>query len=256
MNQSPTAIITGAAGGIGEATARLLASRGYRLLLVDHEADALEQVRKELRDAGTDVDALEADVSKETEVRGYLEHAKRTLGRIDGFFNNAGIIGPLTSIVNYPTDQFDKVIAVNLRGVFLGMKYVLPEMYAQKSGAVVNTASVAGQVGHLLHGAYGASKHAVIGLTRIAAGESGPHGVRVNALAPGPIQTNMISQVEAMKSPENADLERQRFLGIIPAQRYGTPDEVGRTVAFLIGPESEYINGTIVNVDGGFAALR
>ena len=129
-------------------------------------------------------------------------------------------------------------------------------MYQRGSGAIVNTASVAGQVGHLDHGGYVATKHALIGLTKVAGAEAAAHGVRVNAIAPGPVRTEMIEAIESMKSPDAADLERHRLLTNIPAHRYGTVDEVSAAVSFLLGNESRYINGAVLTIDGAFTAIR
>jgi NAD(P)-dependent dehydrogenase (short-subunit alcohol dehydrogenase family) len=254
--RSPSAIITGAANGIGRAVAQTLTERGYRVLLVDRDAERLKELATLLETTGARVIAQHADVAAEDDVRRYVDRAMSEFGQIDGLFNNAGIVGPLKEVVDYPTESFDQVLSVNLRGVFLGMKYVLREMYQHGQGSVVNTASVAGQVGHVEHGAYVATKHAVIGLTKVAGAESASRGVRVNAVAPGPVRTQMIEAIEAMKSPENTDLERQRLLANIPAHRYGTAAEVAQAVAFLLGPDSQYINGTVLTVDGAFTAIR
>jgi NAD(P)-dependent dehydrogenase (short-subunit alcohol dehydrogenase family) len=158
--------------------------------------------------------------------------------------------------VDYPEDVFDQVIAVNLRGAFLGLKYVLPGMYERGSGAVVNTASVAGLVGHVDHAGYVASKHGIVGLTKVAGAEAAAYGVRVNAVAPGPVHTEMMDAIEAMKSPEDADVERQRLLQNIPAHRYGTVTDVAAVVLFLLIGESNYLNGATITVDGAFTAIR
>lgn len=256
MSTTRTAVITGAANGIGRATAERLGEAGYRLLLVDRDEFALSLLEESLVKMGVRAWAHTADVSDLDEVKGYIERAHATLGHIDGFFNNAGIIGQLATVVDYPEAVFDQVMAVNLRGVFLGMKYVLPGMYERGSGAIVNTASVAGLVGHLEHAGYVASKHAVLGLTKVAGAESAPYGVRVNAIAPGPIRTGMIAAIEAMKNPGEADLERQRLLGNIPAHRYGTEEEVAKAAEFLLGDASEYLNGSVLTIDGAFTAIR
>lgn len=251
-----SAVITGAANGIGRSVAKRLALTGYRVLLVDRDETALTDLTNELTNAGATAQGYPADVSSSADVQGYVAKAHELHGAIDAFVNNAGIIGRFAPLVDYPEDTFDQVCAVNLRGVFLGLKYVLPGMYQRGSGSVVNTASVAGQVGHLQHAGYVASKHAVVGLTKVAGAESAPHGVRVNAVAPGPVRTEMIEAIEAMKNPDDAETERQRLLTNIPAHRYGTVDEVAGAVCFLLGDESAYINGSVLTIDGGFTAIR
>ncbi len=255
--ESPrSAIVTGAANGIGRATATLLNQRGVQVLAVDREAGLLTALADELAATGTAVHAFVADVSRSEDVRGYVSAARDAFGSIDFFFNNAGIIGKLLPIVELEETTFDSVLAVNVRGAFLGLKYVLPSMYEQGRGAVVNTASVAGLVGHIDHGAYVASKHALVGLTKVAGAEAAQHGVRVNAIAPGPTRTAMIESVEQMKSPDQADAERQRLLGNIPAHRYGTTTEVAQAVYFLLSDESAYLNGSVLTIDGAFTAIR
>ncbi|MEP7021202.1 MAG: SDR family oxidoreductase [Pseudonocardiales bacterium] len=253
---APTAVITGAANGIGAAAAARLATAGYRLLLVDRDHTSLAALVDELNERGADATAHPADVSQAADVQAYVDHAHDLYGRIDAFFNNAGIIGLIAPLVDYPETVFDDVIAVNLRGVFLGLKYVLPGMYERRAGAVVNTTSVAGQVGHLGHAGYVASKHAVVGLTKVAGAEAAPYGVRVNAVAPGPVRTDMIESIEAMKSPGDNDAERRRLLANIPAHRYGTAEEVASAVTFLLSGEAHYLNGTVLTIDGAFTAVR
>jgi NAD(P)-dependent dehydrogenase (short-subunit alcohol dehydrogenase family) len=250
------AIITGAAKGIGRATALSLSHHDVRILAVDRDEDALAQLVTEISDKGGVAHAHVADVSDSTDVRSFVDHAIRLFNGVDYFFNNAGIIGRLAPLVDYPEDVFDQVIAVNLRGAFLGLKYVLPGMYERGSGAVVNTASVAGLVGHIDHAGYVASKHGIVGLTKVAGAEAAAYGVRVNAVAPGPVHTQMMDAIEAMKSPEDADVERQRLLQNIPAHRYGTVTDIAAVVLFLLIGESNYLNGATITVDGAFTAIR
>ena len=250
------AIITGAAQGIGRATALLLVHHDVPILAVDRDEDALAQLVTEISDKGGVAHAHVADVSDSTGVRSFVDHANRLFAGVGYFFNNAGIIGRLAPLVDYPEDVFDQVIAVNLRGAFLGLKYVLPGMYERGFGAVVNTASVAGLVGHVDHAGYVASKHGIVGLTKVAGAEAAAYGVRVNAIAPGPVHTGMMDAIEAMKSPEDADVERQRLLKNIPAHRYGTVTDVAALALFLLIGESHYINGATITVDGAFTAVR
>ncbi len=256
LEASPAVVVTGAANGIGRAVSRRLAKQGSRLFLVDRDEAGLSRLVSELSRHPAAVEAQVADVSKVEDVKSYVARAISLYGGIDGFVNNAGIVGRLAPIVDYPVDVFDSVISVNLRGVFLGLKFVLPGMYERGSGSVVNMASVAAAVGHLDHGGYVASKHAVAGLTKVAGAESAGQGVRVNCVAPGPVRTDMIAAIEAMKSPDDADIERQRLMAVIPAHRYGTADEVASAIAFLLSDDSAYMNGSTLTVDGAFTAIR
>ncbi|SBW22293.1 Levodione reductase [Candidatus Protofrankia californiensis] len=249
-------VVTGAANGIGKAAVELMSATGAKIYAVDHDAEALERLELEVKSSGGAIAVGVADVSDSEQVQAYVERAVSHLGSIDGFFNNAGVVGQLAPLLSYPDEVFDRVIAVNLRGVFLGLKYVLRVMSAQKSGSIVNMASVAGLVGHVDHGGYVVSKHAVVGLTRVAGAEAAPFGVRVNAVAPGPVRTAMIEAIEEMKSPLDAELERSRLLANIPAGRYGTVEEVAKAVRFLLMGESTYLNGSVLTIDGGFTAIR
>src|ERR1700751_3133688 len=197
------ALITGGANGIGRATALGFARGGAKLVLVDRDREAGEATAGVVRRQGGEVRFVAADVTKSAEVRDYVKAALDAYGSIDCFFNNAGIEGKWAHTAEYDEDMFDAVIGVNVKGWFLGMRHVLPVMLRQKSGAVVNTASVAGLVATPGMPAYVASKHAVIGLTKTSAGEVGRSGIRVNAVCPGPVDTRMIHSLEQQISPDN-----------------------------------------------------
>lgn len=253
---SPVLLITGAANGIGHATALLAAQRGAQVFAVDQDERGLDDLVAKIERSGGTADSRTADVSSPTDVEKYVQGAIETYGAIDAFFNNAGRVGLLSPITDYPVDVFDEVVATNLRGVFLGLQHVLRHMHARRHGSVVNTASVAGLVGHVDHGAYVASKHAVVGLTKVAGAESAPYGVRVNAICPGPVRTAMIESIERMKSPEDSARERDRLLANIPAHRYGTVEEIAEAALHLLIGPSDYLNGSTITVDGGFTAIR
>jgi 3alpha(or 20beta)-hydroxysteroid dehydrogenase len=240
-------LITGGGGGIGRAAARRFASEGARVVLVDVAAPALAQSVEAVEKVGGEVLAVEADVTRAADAERYAEAAVARFGGIDVFFNNAGVLGAVKPLVDYPEDAFDRVIAVNLKAVWLGMKAVVPRLRARGGGAVVNTASIAGLRGSPNIIAYTASKHAVVGMTRAASLELARHGIRVNAVCPAPIETPMVQQLDA-------DVRRERLTATIPMRRYGAPDEVAALVAFLASGDATYITGGIYTVDGGAMA--
>lgn len=239
------ALVTGAAGAIGTATAALLAARGAQVVAADMAgADTAA-----LRAAAPDVHLVEVDVTDEASVAAMVEAARAAFGgRIDIFVNNAGVEGPVKPIPDYPLDAFRKVFAVNVDGVFLGLRHVLPVMLEQGAGSVVNMASVAGLSGAPGMAGYNASKHAVVGLTRVAALEVAGKGVRVNCVNPGPIDGRMMASLDA-----GAGIEQARRAQAVPAGRYGTADEVARMVAFLASDDAAYVNGSVNTVDGALS---
>lgn len=252
--EGKVALITGGGGGIGRATAVRLASEGASVALVDISAAALAASRAAVEATGAKVSTIEADVTKRADVERYVALSSKELGGIDCFFNNAGILGAVSSIVDYPEDTFDQVIAVNVKAVWLGLKIAGAAIMARGGGAIVNTASIAGLRGTPNLVAYTASKHAVIGLTRTASLEFVRRGVRVNAVCPAPIDTAMARQFETGLGTRDPKVARERFLASIPMRRYGNPEEVAALVAFLLSADASYINGGIYTVDGGSMA--
>lgn len=249
------AVVTGAANGIGRATALAFASRGAKIVAVDRDAAGAEKLAREIAEKGGTALAVAADVTKSADVARYVKAAVDAYGRIDCFFNNAGIEGKVTPIAEYDEEIFDAVIGVNVKGVFLGLRHVLPVMIAQGRGAVVNTASVAGITGTPGIAPYVASKHAVIGLTKSVAGEVARQGIRVNAVCPGPVDTRMIHSLEQMINPDDPAAVNARYQGSIPLGRYATPEEIANTVLFLCSEFASSITGAQYVVDGGRTAV-
>lgn len=248
------AIVTGAGGAIGSAAARSLASQGASVALVEANQEAAAALQASIEEAGGTAAAIRADVSDPEQVRGYVDETIDRFGKVDILFNNAAINGRMVPIVDYPLDVWRKVVSVNLDGVFYGMHFVLPHMIAQGSGNIVNTASVAGIIGHAEHGAYGATKHGVVGLTRIAAAEVAGKGVRVNTLAPGPVNAPMMHATEKMQTPDDPMEYRRRVLANIPAGRYAEIDEIVSAACWLMSDESEYVHGIVLPVEGAFTS--
>jgi NAD(P)-dependent dehydrogenase (short-subunit alcohol dehydrogenase family) len=241
-------IITGGAGDIGGACARLLATRAANLLIVDaDQARAEDLARKINQNTGSTAlaEAIVADVSLSADVRRYVD-AATAHGPIDAIVHAAGVAGPAAPMPDFDEAEFDRVMAINARGTFLGMKYALPHM--RHSGAIVNIASVSGITGYPMVAAYVASKHAVIGLSRTAALEGAPRGIRVNAICPGPIEGRLMAAAGGGASqPPTED----PFLRGVPLARYGRPEEVAETVLFLLSPAAGFISGATIAIDGG-----
>jgi NAD(P)-dependent dehydrogenase (short-subunit alcohol dehydrogenase family) len=248
------ALVTGAGNGIGRASALGFAQRGAKLVVVDRDTAAGEATAGIARQGGAEAIFVAADVTKSADVAAYVKAALDKFGAIDCFHNNAGIEGSVAPTAAYDEAMFDAVMGVNVKGVFLGLRHVLPVMLAQKRGAVVNTASVAGLVGTPGMPAYVASKHAVLGLTKVAGGEVARAGVRVNAVCPGPIDTRMIHSLESMVSPNDPAAASRRYQDSLPIGRYGTAEEVANVVLFLCSDLAGNVTGAHYVVDGGRTA--
>jgi NAD(P)-dependent dehydrogenase (short-subunit alcohol dehydrogenase family) len=247
------AVVTGAAGVIGAATLCLLAERGARIVAVDRSEQDLHTAIKDLP-ASAQAVAVTADVTSEDEVAGYVRAAVDKFGAIDVFYNNAGVEGDIKPITGYSLQSFRRVLDVNVVGVFLGLKHVLPVMLKQNKGSIINTASIAGLMGSPQVAVYSASKHAVIGLTRSAAWECTATGVRVNCVCPGLIDSRMLSAIIQGRNPGNAPTPHEKIVERIPARRLGQASEVASIVAFLASDEASYVSGSAYTVDGGRTA--
>ena len=247
------AVVTGAAGVIGAATIRLLAERGARIVAVDRREPDLKTAIRDLP-ASAQALAITADVTREDAVADYVRAATERFGTIDVFYNNAGVEGEIKPITQYPLETFRRVLDVNVVGVFLGMKHVLPVMLKQDKGSIINTASIAGLIGSPDIAVYSASKHAVIGLTKSAAQECARTGVRVNCVCPGLIDSRMLSAILDGRNPGKAPVPNERIVERIPARRLGLASEVASIVAFLASDEASYVSGSAYTVDGGRTA--
>lgn len=246
--QDQVVMITGAASGFGELLARRLAGMGARLVLGDRNAAGLARVAAELREAGASVVAEACDVTREDEVRALVEAAVATFGRLDVGINNAGILTPLKSFIDTAEDELDLSFAVNAKGVFFGMKHQIRQMLAQGGGVILNVASMAGLGGAPKLAAYGAAKHAVVGLTRTAAVEYARQGIRINAVCPFYSATPMVTESEVG--------EKEQFLAQgAPMKRLGTPAEIVSVMLMLCARENGYMTGQAVAVDGGISAF-
>lgn len=241
------AIITGGAGGIGMATANLFLKEGAKVVIVDLDKEALEKATFAL--AHENISYCVADVSKAEDNEKFVKNTLKVHGKIDIFFANAGIEGTSKPISEYPEAMFDKVIAVNLKGVWLGCHFVIPKM--EVGGSVMITSSVAGLKGFAGLGAYVATKHAVIGIMRVAALENAERKIRVNTIHPGPVNNDMMRRIEKDISPENPKEVMKGFEATVPFGRYVESDEIADMALFLASEDSKFITGCIHVVDGG-----
>ncbi len=246
-------IITGAGSGLGAAAALEIAKQGGRQTLVDLNEDGLKATEATIREAIPEAELLlvTANVTDEAQVQDYVDQHVATFGTIDGFFNNAGIEGKQNPTEDFTNAEFQKVIAVNLTGVFLGLEKVLKVMAAQGHGAVVNTASVGGIRGVGNQSGYAAAKHGVVGLTRNSAVEYGEKGIVINAIAPGAILTPMVEGSLKQIGGDDWEAVGKEFVQPNPMKRFGKPEEVGALVAFLLSNTAGFINGTVIPIDGG-----
>ena len=254
MSTNPTydfagqvALVTGAASGMGIATARAFAHAGAAVVLADLNKDAVDKAAKELTDAGHKAIGVACDVTDEDQAAAMVKTAVDTYGRLDMAYNNAGIQAPPSDAADETAEEFDRVNAVNLRGVWAAQKHELRQMRTQGSGAIVNCSSLGGLVGLPERAAYHASKHGVIGLTKSAAVEYAPKGIRINAICPGVIETPMVADMLEGQADAMAEIMSQQPIG-----RLGRAEEVAAAAVWLCSPAASFVIGVALPVDGGY----
>lgn len=243
------AIITGGSGTIGFTTAKKLAEQGAKIMLVDIDEDTLREKVDEAISDGFEMSYHVADVTDANDAKSYVDKTIEKYGKFELFFNNAGIEGELSPVEEYPEDEFDKVIAVNLKGVFLGMKYAIPKI--EDGGSIVITSSIAGLMGIEEMVAYTTSKHAVIGIMRTAALEVADRKVRVNTVHPGYVDSPMMREVEEGMDADNGGDIQEDLEQSVPLKRYAEPEDVANMVTFLFSDDSSYSTGSQFVTDGG-----
>ena len=246
--ENKVALVTGAASGLGLATSKAFAAAGAAVVLADWNLDAARQAADELAGRGHKVLAVRCDVSDDAQVEAMVEQAVARFGRLDAAYNNAGVQNVLAETADAPRDDYDRVMAINLRGVWSCMKFELRQMRKQGSGAIVNCSSLGGLVGGAQRGVYHAAKHGVLGLTKSAALEYAARGIRVNAVCPGLIETPMVEEMRAGGQTEALE----GMVTMVPIGRPGRADEIADAVLWLCSDRSSYVVGQSISVDGGF----
>jgi NAD(P)-dependent dehydrogenase (short-subunit alcohol dehydrogenase family) len=249
VRDTPAAIVTGGGGGIGRAASLALTSRGARVLVVDLDGGRAEETAEAVAEEGGTASVAVADVTDPKAVAAYVGECERRYGGVDAFFNNAAYEGAIAEIAEYPLGEFERTMAVNVRGVFLGLQQVIPAMRRRGGGSIVNVSSQAGLRGVPNLSAYSASKHAVIGLTRAAALEVARDSIRVNAVCPGPTDTRMMRDIEEVVRSRGGD--PSGFVERIPIGRYGRPEEIAALVAWLLLEAPPFLTGAVLPIDGG-----
>lgn len=245
--ENKVALVTGAGSGIGFATAKAFAEAGASVALAGRHEEAVRAAAENLASSGHKALAIRCDVADEAQVAAMIEQTVSTLGRLDVAFNNAGVQSPIAETADASGEEFDRVLAINLRGIWSCMKYELLWMRKQGSGAIVNTSSLGGLVGIAGRGAYHASKHGVLGLTKSAALEYASRGIRINAICPGIIETPMVTGMLASEEDAMKELMKE-----VPIGRLGQPEEIAAAVLWLCSPRASFVIGHALVVDGGY----
>lgn len=246
---SKVAIITGAAAGIGAEIARVFAQEGAQVVIADYNGEGASETANAINRNGGQATSVAVNVAEDSEVQAMVEHAHTTYGMIDILVNNAGVGSPPMPLHVTETSDWDRVVDVNLKGVFLGMKYALPHMMEQKSGTIINIASIAGIIGSPGLTPYAAAKAGVIELTRVVAAEYSRYNIRCNTIAPGWTKTAMVDRYI------ESGISEQNLLRGIPLRRLGEVSEIAHTALFLAGDEAQFIQGATLVIDGGITAL-
>jgi NAD(P)-dependent dehydrogenase (short-subunit alcohol dehydrogenase family) len=242
-------LVTGGGSGIGRATALLIAQAGARVMIADYVPESAEKTVKMIKDAGGTANCVAADVSIPKQVEAMVAKTVEIYGRLDCAFNNAGIEHKIVDTVSVTEDVFDRIIAINLKGVWLCMRAEIPQMLKQGGGSIVNTASGAGLVGVEGLSAYNASKHGVVGLTKTAALEYATKNIRVNCVCPGLINTPMVARMI-----DSGGMDEQLFVAAEPIGRMGRPEEIGAGVLWLLSDAASFVTGHSMSIDGGYVA--
>ncbi len=249
--ENKVVLITGAAGGIGSATAKAFAKEGAKLFLVDLKKEGLEKVKKSLGLSDDRIQIKEADVTDESQVKSYVESAEKAFGKIDVFFNNAGILS--TGFVrDTDVSDLEKILKVNVVGVFLGLKHVIRSMEKTGGGSIINTGSIDSFATDPGDGAYAASKHAVMAISKCAAAEEAEKGIRINLVCPGPVQTSMMERYVSEIYPDTPNALQAIYNKRIPMGRVARPEDIANAVLFFASERSSFVTATKLVVDGGY----
>ena len=247
--EGQVALVTGAASGLGLATAKAFAEAGASVALADWNEKEVQAAAKELADKGYKTQGIRCDVSDDAEVEAMVKQTVAKFGRLDAAYNNAGVQNVLAETADSPRDDYDRIMAINLRGVWSSMKFELKQMREQGSGAIVNCSSLGGLIGGAQRGTYHAAKHGVIGLTKSAALEYATRGIRINDVCPGMIQTPMSDKMVAEGQGEALKEMLEKF---VPMKRLGRAEEIADGVLWLCSSAASYVTGQSISIDGGF----
>lgn len=240
-------LITGGTGDIGRAATKLFIEEGGKVAVVGTNDEKLKKMEEEY----SGILAIKADVTKEEDAKRYVDETVKKFGKIDVAFLNAGIVGPVKPVEDMDYEDFKRTMDINVNGIFLGMKYVIPVMKENGGGSIINTSSVAGLAGTAGLSQYVASKHAVIGLSNSAAKEVGQYNIRVNTVHPAPVDNAMMRGIESGMDPDNPEAVKEAQAQMIPLGRYAVEEDVANVVAFLASDDSKYVTASQYRIDGG-----